>query len=321
MFVMDNSKLYFGFTGNVSLEAIEAGDKDEQLYLVELNADDPTQVISANRTLISKSDYAWEKKGLAHNEGVTVIKSPQGTRYCIYSASWAGTNYYCLGMLKLSGTDPLAPGVWTKYANPVFESFAANEVYGPGHASFTKSPDGTEDWIIYHSNKRNDVQWVRSTRAQKFTWVNDEPVFGDPSPLDDPQTLPSGETVNRIIIAAGNMNLENGAVLSGQGENALVTFPNSSASVSVAVSVPSNGNYAVYVRYRNNGATKSEIDIIKLQINKNKYFQIDAGISGENRTMSEIGVSLFQGMNLLSFSTPSGLQISAIIVDKTPISL
>ena len=32
----------------------------------------------------------------------------------------------------------------------VFYQDALQNAYDVGHASFTKSPDGSEDWIIYH---------------------------------------------------------------------------------------------------------------------------------------------------------------------------
>jgi GH43 family beta-xylosidase len=48
-------------------------------------------------------------------------------------------------------------------------------VYAPGHNGFFKSPDGTEDWIVYHANNSasGGCDMNRSTRAQKFTWNPD----------------------------------------------------------------------------------------------------------------------------------------------------
>ena len=60
-----------------------------------------------------------------------------------------------------------------------------NKVYGPGHNSFTTSPDGTEDWIVYHGKDWRDADLQgfagRMTRAQRFTWRADGPPdFGHP---------------------------------------------------------------------------------------------------------------------------------------------
>jgi len=68
--------------------------------------------------------------------------------------------------------------------------------HGPGHNGFFKSPDGTEDWIVYHANNSAtggcDMNWT--TRAQKFTWNADgTPNFGTPIALGAQLPVPSGE--------------------------------------------------------------------------------------------------------------------------------
>ena len=40
---------------------------------------------------------------------------------------------------------------YKKFPNPVFQQAPENGVYAPVHNSFFKSPDGKEDWIIYHA--------------------------------------------------------------------------------------------------------------------------------------------------------------------------
>jgi len=69
-------------------------------------------------------------------------------------------------------------------------------VLAPGHNGFFKSPDGTEDWIVYHADSSADgaCDMDRSTRAQKFTWNPDgTPNFGAPVALGTPLAVPSGE--------------------------------------------------------------------------------------------------------------------------------
>ena len=70
----------------------------------------------------------------------------------VYSASACWGPDYKLGLLTLTGTDPLNPAHWTKKSTPVFQRNDANGVFAPGHNGFFKSPDGTEDWIVYHAN-------------------------------------------------------------------------------------------------------------------------------------------------------------------------
>ncbi len=87
----------------------------------------------------------------------------------------------------------LDPKSWTK-TGPVFESVPG--AYGPGGASFVKSPDGTEDWMIYHATENPGDGWRnRKARAQRFTWHPDgAPNFGEPVPPGVPIPVPSGET-------------------------------------------------------------------------------------------------------------------------------
>ena len=45
--------------------------------------------------------------------------------------------------------DPMNPTDWWFGPNePVFWRNDDEDVYGPGHASFTTSPDGTETWMV-----------------------------------------------------------------------------------------------------------------------------------------------------------------------------
>ena len=79
---------------------------------------------------------------------------------------------------------------WVK-SGPVFSG--TDVVYGVGHASFTVSPDGTEDWIVYHAKKGPEPGWDRVIRTQPFTWSADgSPHFGRPVPPGQALAVPSG---------------------------------------------------------------------------------------------------------------------------------
>jgi GH43 family beta-xylosidase len=83
---------------------------------------------------------------------------------------------------------------WQKYPQPVFKKSLENGVYAPGHNSFFKSPDGSEDWILYHANAapNQGCGKHRSPRAQKFTWNSDgSPNFGVPVKAGDPLPAPA----------------------------------------------------------------------------------------------------------------------------------
>jgi hypothetical protein len=93
------------------------------------------------------------------------------------------------GMLTTSATsDLLNSASWTKWPQPVFSESPEAHAYAIGHNGFFKSPDGTQDWIIYHANPEphQGCADFRSPRAQPFTWNTDgTPHFGTPVPLGD----------------------------------------------------------------------------------------------------------------------------------------
>jgi len=70
---------------------------------------------------------------------------------------------------------------------PVFASSEKNSQYGPGHNSFTTTPDGKTDILVYHARNFRDIvgeplkDTNRHTRAQVLLWNKDgTPDFGVP---------------------------------------------------------------------------------------------------------------------------------------------
>ena len=164
---------------------------DEQLNWIALMTDPWT--ITGEKVVFSRPTYEWELKGRKVNEGPEVIKH-NGKTFVVFSASFCDTPDYKLGLQELTGEDPMIPASWTKYPDPIFEK--TNSVFGPGHNGFFSSPDGTEDWLIYHGNSSatDGCSATRSVRAQKFTWnADDTPNFGKPVASGTPVQKPSGE--------------------------------------------------------------------------------------------------------------------------------
>jgi GH43 family beta-xylosidase len=162
--------------------------------------------ISGSRVRISAPTYPWETVGDLNNANdvphVNVNEGPvalihRNRLFVIFSASGCWTDSYCLGMLTFTGKDDLLDqGAWTKNPLPVFKGKPESEVYSTGHNSFFKSPDGKEDWIVYHANPKpgQGCGRYRSPRAQKFSWKKDgTPDFGEPLKTDIPVSLPSGK--------------------------------------------------------------------------------------------------------------------------------
>src|SRR6185437_1637927 len=109
------------------------------------------------------------------------------------SGSWQPS--YKLGMLELRpGGDPLNTNDWKKFPSPVFQSSA--KTFGVGHNSFVKSPDGTQDWLVYHSKWSRHDGWQRTVFTQPFQWTaGGLPDFGEPVAAGQALPLPSGEKI------------------------------------------------------------------------------------------------------------------------------
>jgi len=167
-------KMYFIWSG-------WEGDQNVQqnIYIAEM--DSPTR-IKSERVLISQPDYEWEKRGSnidlpTINEGTEILQR-KGKVFLIFSAAGSWSDYYCLGILELTGEYPLVTSSWTKSPKPIFES--NDEVTSPGHASFIRIHK--KDFIVYHSARKKGAGWNRQVNIQPFTWKNGRPNFGMPMP-------------------------------------------------------------------------------------------------------------------------------------------
>ncbi len=240
----DAERLYFvwsGWAGSVNV--------DQRIYIAPMS--DPV-TISGPRVELSRPTFDWEKAAgpPTINEGPQAL-ARDGRTFLVYSAAGSWSDSYCLGLLALEpGADPLDPRSWTKSPRPVFES--GGGVVAPGHCSFTKSPDGSQDWIVFHAAKRAGSGWSRSVRAQPFGWGRDgAPDFGRPIPPDRPIPLPAGEP-GRLRLEAEGARLDGGAravadpTCSG-GSKAALGDPKARAGFDVTVAEA--GVYVAAIRY------------------------------------------------------------------------
>jgi GH43 family beta-xylosidase len=157
--------------------------KGTNIYIARM--DSPTS-ITGRVTLVTKPEYEWEKRKYEVNEAPAVIIR-NGRVFMTYSASATNHNY-CVGLLTASAdADLLDPASWKKSPHPVFKSSEASGIYGPGHNSFTTTPDGKTDLFVYHARDYEEIQGNelqdpnRATRAQVLKWNPDgTPEFGEP---------------------------------------------------------------------------------------------------------------------------------------------
>jgi GH43 family beta-xylosidase len=137
--------------------------------------------ISGDRHELAAPDRLWEQAGAPLIEAPAVLY--RGDKiYLTYSAGASWSDDYALGLLTYAGGDILLASSWVKADAPVFTKRPQGGAYGPGHNSFVKSPDGKEDWIVYHAIDSSAGGWAqRSVRAQAFQWNADgSPAFGVP---------------------------------------------------------------------------------------------------------------------------------------------
>ncbi|WP_461532173.1 glycoside hydrolase family 43 protein [Sinomicrobium sp.] len=154
----------------------------QQLYIAEM---ENPWTLKGERVMISEPELEWETNGLV-NEGPVTWRNPNGDTFLFYSASGCWTDDYAIGALKLVDPEaPLHPDSWQKLPKPVLAKSPENSIYAPGHNSFFKSPDGSEDWILYHANDNSGdgCGSARKPRMQEIEWDNNgfpqsvKPVF------------------------------------------------------------------------------------------------------------------------------------------------
>jgi hypothetical protein len=179
-----NGSLYFIWSGWPGTT-----DGLQNLYIAPMS--DPL-TISGPRVLLATPNQTWESW---IEEGPEVLQR-NGRVFLIYAANLSWTDNECLGMLVNTDGNYLNPNSWSKSTAPVFSTFIGTNgsVFGPGHCGFTKSLDGTQDWIVYHAAKFSGAAWDRNIRMQSFSWTpTGYPSFGQPVPAGIPLPIPSGD--------------------------------------------------------------------------------------------------------------------------------
>ena len=169
-------ELYFIWSGWKGYE-----DGAQHIYIAHMS--DPC-TIDSERVLLSSPTYDWETFEWPDvNEGPTALIHGDDA-FIVYSASGSWSDYYCLGMLTLTGDDPMNPAHWEKESKPVF-SYQPGLAYGPGHCSFAPAHDGSM-WMIYHANQTSGSGW-----DGRSVWIS--PVLFDQNGKPDFGSKPQAE--------------------------------------------------------------------------------------------------------------------------------
>lgn len=174
------------------------GTDRQYLYIAPMKS--PTELSGPRVQICSNSDFLWERteetpesRGL--HEGPQVLQQ-NGRTFVLYStaASWLPT--YKLGMLELTGDNPLAPSSWKKSTMPVFQS--TESTYGVGHSCFLKTEADQKWWHIFHAKQDRNPGWRRAIYVQPMRFHSDgTPDLGSPvapgHPVPSPPSLSGTE--------------------------------------------------------------------------------------------------------------------------------
>jgi GH43 family beta-xylosidase len=261
--------------------------------------------LASPRVRIASPTLPWEA-----NTRPRVLEGPQvyvrgGTINLLYSASGSWTDGYSLGLLTAPvGADLLDPRSWLKRDRPLMAS--GNGIVGPGHGSIVASPDGREDWLIFHSARWPGAGWTRQVRAQRVTFSADgalQPLA--PASPDAPQRVPSGEPA-RVRFEAERGLLAGGARVvsepraSGGVKVGYIDRPDS--FVELRVTVARAGFYTLHARM-DNGTFASPTAVTRLTINGGQARDLRIVFGEWDRwTIASARVFLVRGVNRVRFT-------------------
>lgn len=243
-----NGELYAvwsGWEGDVNV--------DQRIYIAKM---ENPWTISGDRVELSKPEYSWEKQGgsPAINEGPQIAVSPGGTVNIVYSASGSWSDYYCLGCLTLKNdADPMQKDSWMKVDQPIFQKNNST-TYSTGHACFTTSPDGTENYLVYHATRTAGDGWNgRGVRTQRVYWNEDgSPYLGTAIEYDGKVNWPSGTMKNEYVRyeaedaqISGNLKVE--GTYNSSGEKKVTGFSDLEDQLKFTVNIDKTGTYKLYI--------------------------------------------------------------------------
>ena len=159
-------KLYFvwsGWEGSVNTA--------QNLYIAGMKS--PYE-LSCDRVLLSRPEYDWEKRGATGqpespfiNEGPCAFYA-DGATYLAYSASGSWCEDYCIGLMKLVGSDPMNPADWKKLPHPILGR--TDQAKGCGHCSILNENGRLTMFFHAWDQSETAIRWdTVSTWAAELT--------------------------------------------------------------------------------------------------------------------------------------------------------
>lgn len=97
--------------------------------------------------------------------------------YCFYSGGgWEQDNY---GVAYVVAEHPLGPYIQPNHVSGPLLRSVPGRVIGPGHNSFVVSPDGSQEYVVYHG--WDSAKTARYMRIDRLMWDGDRPIIEGPT--------------------------------------------------------------------------------------------------------------------------------------------
>lgn len=234
----DDGKKYMYYSRDCS-ENIVDHVRTSQIYGVELTSD--MTALAGEPVLLLTPEQDWEKvsESPLWNEGPEIIKH-NGTYYLTYSANFYASISYSVGYA--TSASPLGEFIKAE-ENPILTSGFRQDVSGPGHHSFTVSPDGSQLWIAYHSHSNPlSPSGDRKVNIDRAVFTDDGKLFMcGPNTVSQP--LPSGNVISDITTAftcSTDSGLTDGihTTNKNQKDHETVLTPDETGKVTVSLTSP-----------------------------------------------------------------------------------
>ena len=237
------------------------GVTTQQIFINEM-ADATT--LMGSRVKLPAGGTRWEQMC---DVGDPICEGPQilrhgGKVFVLYSTDMSNFQWYQICALYADETsDLLDPASWTKIQGPLLnKSLDPNDdSLAPGHACAVKSPDGKEDWLIYHAFDGNPAslsgeQEARCARMLKIEWdENGMPVMGRPIAYDVLQQSPSGSDQNTVALRYEAEYAVRGTgtrVLNdtrAANQKSVILSASRKSKITFTIKVPEDGRYLISV--------------------------------------------------------------------------
>ena len=197
IFAIDPTSTFIGDKQYICYSEVD--EKEDAFQVLVIREMEDPLTFTDNKAVIARPTLSWEivppyDKDEKIVEGAFFVKKDQRL-FIIYSANGCWSEDYCLGVLEYMGGEVCDANNWKKHPEPLFVK--GNGIYGPGHASFFYSPDGSELWCAYHCllhANPDSLPMTRNTCIQRVYF--DEtgyPFMGEPVGILKSIKSPSGE--------------------------------------------------------------------------------------------------------------------------------